>query len=542
VSARRILIVNLTRFGDLLQTSPAITDLKSLYPEARLTLVAERNFADVCEGIPGIDEVYRLDFDRLGRLLLEGGERILEAHGIVRETALDLRERRFDLALNFSSSRMSAVLLGLLQVPDVRGWCMTDDGFRAIRHPWARLFATSCLNRRFAPFNLVDSYRSMAGGRRGARRLLYDVPETARCSAREVLASAGIGAGERVVALQLGASRDVRRWPVASFAELARRLSSDGMRVVLVGGPGERAIAAEVAGRLERPVLDLCGRTSIAELGALLERADLVVSGDTGPMHMAAAVGTPVVALFFGPALPFDTGPYGEDHVMLHAAVACAPCEHSVTCLNPFCRERIGPELVARVVRARLTGDWEAVAAAANGAREVRIYRGCFDRAGYVDCRDLGSAPPQADDVVRWAYRAVWLWRLAGVPLPEPFRADLDLAPFARLAELAARGAATADAMAAAIARDDLDGLERLGAEIEGLDGQIARVGVVHPEVRPVAQMFQFGKENLEEQEVGALVARTRELYGDLAAAADAMSALLGDGGERKANRDAALR
>src|SRR5262249_11548499 len=142
----------------------------------------------------------------------------------------------------------------------------------------------------------------------GPRRLFFTVPEAARTRAAELVAGGEEGP---LIAMQLGASRPVRRWPVASFVALGRELRARlGARPLLSGGGADRAVAEEVAAGLGPPVIDACGRTSVAELGALLERADVLVTSDTGPMHMAVAVGTPVVALFFGPALPVDTGPY----------------------------------------------------------------------------------------------------------------------------------------------------------------------------------------------------------------------------------------
>ena len=107
MSVRRIVIVNLTRFGDLLQTSPTVAALRARHPEAEITVVAEKNFADVCDHIPGIARVYRLDLDRLGALLLEGEESLRESYRYVEDVLRDLRAERFDLALNFSSSRMT---------------------------------------------------------------------------------------------------------------------------------------------------------------------------------------------------------------------------------------------------------------------------------------------------------------------------------------------------------------------------------------------------------------------------------------------------
>src|SRR5262249_48685736 len=130
---RKILVVNLTRFGDLLQTSPTIAGLKERYPDAELTAVVERNFADVCRGLPGVDRVWELDRDRLGRLLLgTSGDELRQAYAFVADVVQKLRAERFDLALNYSSSRMSAILLRLVGAPDTRGWTMTADGFRVI--------------------------------------------------------------------------------------------------------------------------------------------------------------------------------------------------------------------------------------------------------------------------------------------------------------------------------------------------------------------------------------------------------------------------
>src|SRR5437870_13182839 len=161
---RKILVVNLTRFGDLLQTSPTIVGLRENHPDAELVALVERNFADVARGLPAVDRVWELDLDRLGHMLIgETGDGLRAAYRVVDETVQALRDERFDLALNYSSSKMSAVLLRLIGAPDTRGWTMSADGHRLIAHPWSRLFAASCLTRRQAPVHLVDYYQRVAG-------------------------------------------------------------------------------------------------------------------------------------------------------------------------------------------------------------------------------------------------------------------------------------------------------------------------------------------------------------------------------------------
>jgi ADP-heptose:LPS heptosyltransferase len=541
---RRILILNLTRFGDLLQTSPTVAVLRERHPEARITFLAERNFAEVCEGMPGIDEVRRIDLDRVGNLMLEGGQRLLEAYRYIEDQVRELREERFDLAFNFSSSRMSAVFMGLLRIPDVRGWSMTADGFRVILNPWSRLFATMCLNRRFACFNLVDYYRWIADGGPGPRRLLYDVAPAAEARVAGLLDGMGVRAEDRLVAFQLGASRAIRRWPTESFAEVARSLADAGYRPVLIGGGGDAELAVEVARRVGPAAIDTCGKTDVSGLGALLRRSKLLITGDTGPMHMAAAVATPIVGLFFGPALPQDTGPYGEDHLVLHASVPCSPCEHSVTCLDPFCRIEITPAQVAAAARARLAGDWSGLAEEARRSPLVRFHRTGFDAQGAFLCERLDGRE-DADDRYRWAYRAVFQRVLAGVPLPAPRPLRGSLGPFAELAAIAREGEAVATRLAAsaAAAHPSLEEIGRLGREIEALDAAIATQGGRHPETAVLSQMFRFGKENIEGDEVHALAQATRELYRELLFEAEGVRSLLTEQapGERGKGKDASL-
>ncbi len=531
-AVRRILIVNLTRFGDLLQTSPTVAALRERHPEAMITFLAEKNFADVVDGVPGIDHVERAELDHLGNLVLQGGTALLDGYRHVERMIAELRAAQFDLALNLSSSRMTAVFLGLLRVPDVRGWSMTADGFRVIRHPWARLFATMCLNRRFATFNLVDYYRAMAGGGGATRCLRYEIPPGAHARAAALLAGGGLRDGERLVALQLGASKAIRQWPAAAFTALAARLAHAGARVLLVGGGADRALAEALVTAVGPRVIDSCGRTTVAELAALLARADLLVSGDTGPMHMAVAVGTPVVGLFFGPASPFDTGPYGADNVALHAAVPCAPCDHNVTCLNPFCRDELRPETVAAIVAARLADDWERIAALARAAAPVRLYRTVFDRHGLYDCAALGGPPLRREDALRAAYRETFLAVLdgAGMPARPLSAATVDGEPFGALAGLARGAEATAARLAieAAASAPDVPLLERLGRELDVCDQALVEHGGTHPDTAVLTQLFKFGKENLEGHDVATLARETRELYRALALEATLMTALLG--------------
>jgi heptosyltransferase-1 len=138
-------------------------------------------------------------------------------------------------------------------------------------------------------------------------------------------------------------------WPAEHFVDLCAKLSSDGINVFLLGGADDKVTCAQIAARVDG-VRNMAGETSLVQLGSLLAAMDVVVSNDSGPMQMAVAAGTPVVALF-GPTDPTRTGPYGTQHRILTAKCECRPC-FSRKCLirEPRCMNDIAPAEVAAAV------------------------------------------------------------------------------------------------------------------------------------------------------------------------------------------------
>ncbi|MFZ2089409.1 MAG: glycosyltransferase family 9 protein, partial [Desulfobaccales bacterium] len=135
-------------------------------------------------------------------------------------------------------------------------------------------------------------------------------------------------------------------WPEAHWARLAAWLAREkGFQVIITGSPADRELAEEIVSQTGAPLLNLAGRTSLEELAALLQMARLAVTTDTGPMHLACALGTPVVALF-GPTAPWRTGPFGEGHQVLRLPLPCSPCFRR-QCPEPRCLREL-PASAAR--------------------------------------------------------------------------------------------------------------------------------------------------------------------------------------------------
>lgn len=322
---RSILIIKPGAIGDLLQMSPVMRALRTAYPGAKITLVVgSASTAALFRHNPNIDATQV--FDRRGE------HKTLSARLALWKS---LRRRRADLVLNFQRSNLPTWFLVTAALP-----C------RILVYRKARGRSVH------AVVNYLETLAPL-GISPGDPRLELFLDEPSRVRARELLDALPSGPPP-IIALNPGASHAVNRWPPGHFAELADLLGESGAaRTVIVGGPGDERLADEVRERSRSRPPSFAGRTSLLELGALLERCAALVSGDTGPLHMATAVGAPVVALF-GAADPLRTGPVGSGHRILTApGISCAPCR-SRACSNARyleCMERLTPQSVFHAVR-----------------------------------------------------------------------------------------------------------------------------------------------------------------------------------------------
>ena len=198
----------------------------------------------------------------------------------------------------------------------------------------------------------VENYRALAG--LAGESSPSDEPRVALDPAWCVRALAQWGDRPgRKVALQPGATYGpAKRWPAERFATVARRLLDDGCRVAILGGPGDAEVTAAVVRDAGEGVLDLSGRTSVGVLAAVLAAADVLVTNDTGPMHLAAAVGTPVVAIF-GSTDPGWTGPRGDGNTVIRRPVDCSPCFRRTCDIGYVCLVSIEVEEVYRAALGR---------------------------------------------------------------------------------------------------------------------------------------------------------------------------------------------
>ncbi len=318
-----ILIVKLSAIGDVIHTLPALNALRRHYPDARITWLIEEAAASLVKGHEALDRVIVSRRKQWVRGLISGpsrGENLIAIYRFFRT----LRDTRYDLIIDFQQLLKSGIPVWL-----ARGKCKVgfDRGMEHMEH--SHIF----LNRRIRPVSMeIHALRRylMLTEAMGVpvRNTEYRIPVKAsdRKKVEELLEQQGAGTGRMFVGINPVAQWETKLWQNEKFAILADRLAEDyGAETVFTGGAGDRPTVNEIRSRMKSRSVSLVGKTSLRQLAALYEKTAFVISTDTGPMHLAAAVGTPVIALF-GPTAPWRTGPFGSGHQIIRTGVECSPC------------------------------------------------------------------------------------------------------------------------------------------------------------------------------------------------------------------------
>lgn len=337
--ARRILLVRLDNLGDVLVTTPAFHAVRRALPEAELTLLAS----------PVGAQAGRLNSDLAGVIVYEAPwmDPWCElSHDSARELAMiaTLREREFDAAIIFTSFRQSplpaAYLTYLADIPlrlaasiDGSGSLLTTRH----KHPERMMHEVE------RGLDLV----SAIGIPPAEERLVLDVPDEEASRAERLLADVREWPGQLVVAVHPGCTMPARTYPWKMYAEVCDQLVERlDARVVLTGTGDERELTARVAGRMRHGAHNLAGELSFPEFAGLIQAADLTITNNTGPMHVSAAVGTPVVALFALTNPPEQWGSWMVPHRQLYHDVPCRICYSRVCPHQHECLRLVTPDIV----------------------------------------------------------------------------------------------------------------------------------------------------------------------------------------------------
>jgi ADP-heptose:LPS heptosyltransferase len=523
----RILLVNITRLGDMLQATPTIAGIKAENPGCHIAVLVEKQFEEVCRVIPNIDEIIGIDLNYVVRCIAREKDGIIDGYEYVTKMVEDLKQKNFDYCLNMSSSAYTALLLSLIGIKRNGGWTADDEGYRVIETEWARLFATSVFhqNRQYNSLNLVDVFRCSADVENHPRNLLITVQPEASEYCEKLITEANFTNTGPLIAVQAGASQGKRQWSPARFVSMIKILTEKhNARVVLTGAAKERNIIDPIVEGCASPnVISVAGRTSVPQLAAMLKQSDVLITGDTGPMHISVAVGTPVVSMFLASAFGFETGPYSEGNIVLQPVIGCGPCNPNKPCSKPECHDTITPELVAHLAIARVAGEITEVSPRWADPRGVIVYRSQFDKFGFCDLVPINGKSNDPYLRYRQAYRKLWLDDIGGFDVEPPRSTSLsvvneDLKGLPELSGAAQRGQQLMEALGAYV-RDTsttANQLKRINGDISELDRNIEELGLSHGPLGALSRMFVFSKENLQGSDALELASQMKSIYQDL--------------------------
>jgi heptosyltransferase-1 len=365
----RILIVKLSAIGDIIHTLPAVAALRRAYPEAWLAWMVERAGASLLRGNPDLDELITVDTHAWRANWWMG---LRHAWYVTRH----LRRAGFDLCIDFQGLLKSALFAYVSGAPQRLGFPR-----QMRREPLSTVFTNLHGPMVDPSMHVVDQLVELLkpiGVATTERRFTIPLTEADEHFAERVWRELGLRSDVPVVVLYPGAAWETKRWGELNFARLndalIRRFQ---VRTLLTWGPGEEPLVQRVV-RATAYTPAIAPATTLLQLAAVMARCQAFVGGDTGPLHLAAAVGTPTVALF-GPSNPTRNGPYGPGHRVLQHKLPCSNC-YQRTCEHWECLPGIEVDTVVNAVGSLLEKD------ESDGL-------GCDGRTSLTPARDFHSRP-----------------------------------------------------------------------------------------------------------------------------------------------------
>jgi len=343
-----ILIVKTSAIGDVTHTMPVLNCLRNHFPGAHITWLVEEAASDLVLGHKSVNRVLISKRQKWVKEFRSGAWR--SSLGKARTFVRQLREREYDLVIDFQGLLKSGIWVwlsrGKKRVGFGRGMQHSECSYLFLNNKVPAVdMEIHALDRELLLLAAIDV---------PCKEVVYDFPitESHRQKVNQLLDDAGYKRGQQVlIAINPQTKWETKLWYNDKFSEVADYLAAKNVFVVFTGGAADRETIQEIQGNMTRSSLDLTGESSLKELAALYEIANVVISTDTGPMHIAAAVGTPVVALF-GPTAPWRTGPHGDGHHVLRHAMPCSPCFKRQCLLDDDVKKCMKTILVSHVVDA----------------------------------------------------------------------------------------------------------------------------------------------------------------------------------------------
>ncbi len=340
-----ILIVKLSAIGDVIHTLPALNAIRKHYPHAHITWLVEEAASDLVVGHKALDRVL---ISKRKRWIkdLKGQKRLITIKKIF-DFIKELRDTNYDLILDFQALLKSGILIALARGERKIGF---GRGLEHMEHSY--IFLNEKIDAVDMEIHAL-SRGMMLLEKLGIRTkdIEYNVPVSTNDDilVQSLLKEHGINSDGFLIVVNPVAKWETKLWTEKKFARLADALIGGyHAQILFTGGPEDCFLIDQIISKMERQPVNLAGKTTLKMLAALYKKIDFLISTDTGPMHLAVAVGTPVVALF-GPTAPWRTGPYGSGNRIIRTQLECSPC-FKRKCETTKCMDQISVNQVLDAV------------------------------------------------------------------------------------------------------------------------------------------------------------------------------------------------
>jgi heptosyltransferase-1 len=327
----KILVVKPSSLGDVVHSLPFLNAIKTCFPAASIHWVIAKGLEGIFEGHPMIDKLWIInkdDWKKIGNLKVTANE--------LKELFKNLKKEKYDVVFDLQGLLRSGIITSATGA-------RARVGFKEAREG-SRFFYTHKVEGG-KNIHAVDRYLKMA---QFVGCDISDIIFPLQVPTGTSSCIAGLPPDQKYAVIVPGARWKTKKWPAEKFGKLSSRLP---LKSIIVGGRDDKNIADEIVSLSSGRATSLAGKTDLIELIEIMKHARFVVSNDSGPMHIAAALGIPVFAIF-GPTDPGKTGPYGKGHIVIMENVPCAPCFRR-TCEDLKCMNSLSVEKVYRIISNR---------------------------------------------------------------------------------------------------------------------------------------------------------------------------------------------
>ncbi len=513
---RKCLIINFARLGDLIQTTPALFGLKNEHPDNWITFVTTESFGNVVKYLPGIDEVELVDLDWIIKVLSHDLTQFKSVWEYINQLVQKFKQRNYDFSANLSSMGVSSILLKLVGSKYQRGWISDDEGFRVLNSRWSRLLSSmlSGSNRFYNSFNVVEYFRMMCEVKNAPQKPVLQNLDKALDEGAKLLSSVGVNPLDKFIVVHPGVSQMKRSWRAEHFSSFIKKfISKTGWKVILTGSGNEVLLTKVLCQDVAHPnCIDLGGRTNLESLIGVISESNGILTGDTGPLHISAALEKPSVSLFVASGWPYETGPYLKNQVIIRPIISCGPCSPNGFCSTLECHDLIPVDTLVELVISHFQGEVSKLEKISDEFKSCFVYLTGFDEFGFYNLTQLNSVY-DPHSFLRACYRALILNEFEEVGWIEESESCFDESCY-ELLKLARLAKELSSKLILSLSRMD-DQMFDLSDRLENIDSQILEIANESETVGLLARLYLFERESIV-GDAFELAQKTHQNYVDL--------------------------